>query len=73
MYLYFSVVEVVNNFSLDSNIVGINSNGGGNFWVCREALESKYTNDSVFTTKAPIHHRVSFTYIFSGLQGGSAI
>ena len=26
--------------------MGIISDGGGNLWVCREELESKYTNDS---------------------------
>ena len=42
------VMEVVDNVGLESNIVGIKSDGGGNIWVCREALESKYTNDSIF-------------------------
>ena len=71
--LYFSVMEVVENFCLEANIVGITSDGGGNIRVCREALESKYTNDSVFLTQAPIHHGVTCTYIGRGLQGGSAI
>ena len=42
------VIEVVENSGLKENIVGINSDGGGNLWVFREALESKYTIDSVF-------------------------
>ena len=36
-----SVIEVVDNFGLEATIVGITSDGGGNIWVCREALESK--------------------------------
>ena len=38
---------MVENFGLEAKIVGIMSDGGGNFRVCREALESRYTNDSV--------------------------
>ena len=37
--LSLSVVEVMDNFGLEANIVGITSNGGGNLRVCREALE----------------------------------
>ena len=48
-----SVMEVVENFGLEENIVGITSDGGGNIWVCREALESKYTKDSVFFHPSP--------------------
>ena len=36
-----SVMEVVKNFGLDTKIGGITSDGGGNIWVCRKALESK--------------------------------
>ena len=43
-----SVMEVVDIFGLEGNIVVIMSDGGGNIWVRREALESKYTNDSIF-------------------------
>ena len=46
--LSLSVLEVVENFGLEAKNVGITSDGGGNLRVCREALESKYTNDSVF-------------------------
>ena len=46
--LSFSVMEVVENFGLEAKIVGTTSDGGGNLQVCREALVSKYTNDSVF-------------------------
>ena len=70
--LYSAVMEVVDNFGLEGKIVGITSDGGGNLWVCREALELKYTNDSVFFTQAPIHHGVPCTYISRGLQGESA-
>ena len=48
-----SVMEVVENFGLEEKIVGITSDGGGNIWVCREAIESKYTNDSVFFHPSP--------------------
>ena len=41
------VMEVVENFGLEAKIVGITSDGGSNLRVCREAIESKYTNDSV--------------------------
>ena len=47
--LYPYVMEVVDNFGLEAKIVGIKSDGGGNIRVCREELESKYTNDSVFS------------------------
>ena len=52
--LYLSVMEVVENFGLEANIVGITSDGGGNLQVCREALESKYANDSVFPPHKPL-------------------
>ena len=52
--LSLSVMEVVDNFGLEAKIVGITSDGGGNLWVCREALESKYTNDSVFFSPKPL-------------------
>ena len=72
--LSLSVVEVVENFGLEAKTVGIMSDVGGNIWVCREALELKYNNDSVSPpTQAPIHHVVSCTYIGRGLQGGNAI
>ena len=45
--LSLSVMEVVENFGLEENIVGITSDGGGNIWFCREALELKYNNDYV--------------------------
>ena len=48
------IMEVVDNFGLEANIVGITSDGGGNIWICREALESKYTNDSDF------HHPIPY-------------
>ena len=71
--LSFSVMEVVENFGLEAKVVGFISDGGGNLWVCGEALEYTYTNDSVFFTQAPIHHGVPCTYISRGFQGGSAI
>ena len=44
--LSLSVMEVVESFGFEANIVGITIDGGGNLRVCREALESKYTNGS---------------------------
>ena len=71
--LSLSVMEVVDKFRLEANIVEITSDGGGNLPVFRKALESKYTNDSVFTTQAPIRHGVTCTFIGRGLQDVSAI
>ena len=51
--LSLSVMEVVDNFSLEAKVVGITSDGGGNLRVFREALELKYTNDSVFPQPSP--------------------
>ena len=51
--LYKYVMEVVENFGLEENIVGITSDGVGNIWVCREALDSKYSNESVFHHPTP--------------------
>ena len=51
--LSLSVMEVVENFGLEANIVGITSDGGGNLRVFREAMESKYTNDSIFPHPSP--------------------
>ena len=48
-----SVMEVVENFGLEANIVGITSDGGGNLWVYREALESKHTNESISPRTGP--------------------
>ena len=52
--LSLSVMEVVENFGLEAKIVGITSDGSGNLRVCREGLESKYTNDSVFPPPKPL-------------------
>ena len=68
-----SIMEVVETFGLEAKIMGITSDGGGNIQVCREAMESKYTNKSVSPpTQSPIHHGVPCTYIGRGFQGGSA-
>ena len=53
VYLSLSDMEVVENFGLEAKIVGIMSDGGGNLQVFREALELKYTNDSVFPHPIP--------------------
>ena len=52
--LYLSVMEVVENLVLEAMIVGITSDCGGNIRVCRGALDSKYTDDSVFFTPKPL-------------------
>ena len=49
-----SIAEVVENFGLEAKIVGITSDGGENLQVCREALESKYNKDSVFSPHKPL-------------------
>ena len=64
--LYLSVMEVVDNFCLEAKIVGITSDGGGNLWVCMEALESKYTNDSVFFSPKPLFTMECLSHILSG-------
>ena len=64
--LSLSVMEVVENFGLDAKIVGITSDGGGNLWVFREALESKYTNDSVFPQRKPLSTMDCLTHILAG-------
>ena len=51
--LSLSVIEVVENFGLEAKILGITSDGGGNLRVCRESLDSKYTNNSVFFHPSP--------------------
>ena len=72
--LYLSIMEVVENFGLEANIVEITSDGGVILWVCREAMESKYTNDYVYPPpKALIHHGLPCTYIGRVLKGGSTI
>ena len=53
VYLYLVFMEVVENFGLEANIVGVTSDGGGNIRVFREALESKYTNESIFHHPSP--------------------
>ena len=65
--LSLSVMEVVDNFGLEENIVGITSDGGGNIWVCREALGSKYTNDSVFFNSEPYSPRSALRIYWQGL------
>ena len=54
VFLSLYVMEVVENFGLESKIVGITSDGGGNIRVCREEVESKYTNESVFHPHKPL-------------------
>ena len=59
-------MEVVDKFISEANIVGINSGGGSNLWVCREAMESKYTNDSVFSSPKPLVTMECLAHILAG-------
>ena len=66
VYLYLSVMDVVDNSNLEAKIVGIISDDGGNVWVCREALKSKYTNDSVFPPLNPLFTMDRLAHILEG-------
>ena len=59
-------MEVVNNFGSEEKIVVITSDGGGNIRVCREAMESKYTNDSVFSPPNPLFTMECLVHILAG-------
>ena len=65
--LSLSVMELVDNFGLEANIVGIKSDGGGNIWVYREELESKYTYDSVFFHPSPYSSWSALRIYYQGL------
>ena len=65
--LSLSVMEVVENFGLEAKIVGITSDSGGNLLVCREALEAKYTNDSVFPHPSPYSPWIALHIYWQGL------
>ena len=65
--LYFYVMEVVDNSNLEAKIVGITSDDGGNLWVCREALKSKYTNDFVFHHSSPYSPWITLRIYWKGL------
>ena len=60
------VMEVVDEFSLESNIVGITNYGGINLWVCREALDSKYTNEYVFPPPKPLFTMDRLAHVLAG-------
>ena len=64
--LYLSVMEMVEIFGLEENIVEITSDGGGNLRVCREALELKYTNDYVSPPHKPLFTMECLAHILSG-------
>ena len=66
VYLSLSVMEVVDNFGLQAKIVGITSDGGGNLWVSRGALELNYTNEYVFPPPKPILTMDCLAHILSG-------
>ena len=65
--LSLSVMEVVDNFGLEANIVGITSDGGGNLRVCMDSLELKYTNDSVFFHPSPYSPWSALHIYYQGL------
>ena len=62
------VAEVVENFVLEANIVGSTSDGGGNIRVCREALESKYINGSVFHHTSPSSPWIALYIYWQGIE-----
>ena len=64
--LSLSVMEVVENFGLQAKIVGITSDGAGNIRVCREAMDSKYTNDSVLTLPKTLFNMECLVNILAG-------
>ena len=64
--LSLSVMEVVEIFSSEAKIVGITSDSGDNIRVSREALESKYTNDSVFSSPKPLFTMECLAHILAG-------
>ena len=66
LYLSFSIMEVVNNLGLESKILGVTSDAGSNLWVYREALESKYTNDSVFSPPQTLFTMECLAHILAG-------
>ena len=45
----------------------ITSDGDGNIRVCREALESKYTNDPVFPPPKPLFTMECLAHILAGV------
>ena len=65
--LSLSVMDVVENFGLEAKIVGITSDGSGNLWVFREALESNYTNESVFFHPSPYSQWSALHIYYQGL------
>ena len=46
--------------------MGITSDGGGNIQVFREAMESKYTNDSIFSPSKPLFTMKCLVNILAG-------
>ena len=59
-------MEMVENFGLEANIVGITSDGGDNLQIYREALESKYSNDFVFSPPKPLFTMDCLVQILAG-------
>ena len=46
--------------------MGIMIDGGVNIWVCREGLESKYTDDYIFSSPKPLFTMECLVHILSG-------
>ena len=51
---YFQVVNLINQFSLGSKIVGITSDGGTNLATCKAILESNFDKTGVFVLGKPV-------------------
>ena len=64
--LSLSVMKVVDKFSLEAKIVWITSDGDGSIQVFREALESTYTNESVFPPPNPLFTMECLAHILEG-------
>ena len=62
-----SVMEVMENFGLEAKIVGSTSDGGDNILVFREALELKYSNNSVSHHIIPSSPRIALHIYWKGL------
>ena len=66
--LSLSVMEVVESFGLEAKIVGITNDGGGNLRVLRDALESKYSNESIFHHPSPSSPRSVLHIYCKGME-----
>ena len=67
--LYLSVMEVVDNSTLEAKIVGTTSDDGGNIWCCREALKSNTPMTLFSTIKAPYNICARQSMVNRGFNG----